>query len=325
MRRVLLFLLLIDFAGVIILISCKKEYSCEGCKDNNKPPIAKGGPDQSITLPTDSISLDGSSSSDPDGTISEWRWTKISGPASFNIIKPSDSATKVKTLVAGTYQFELKVTDNGGLSAKDMIQVIVNPIVIINHPPIANAGIDQTIILPTNTINLDGSGSTDPENNISSYVWTRISGPSIFNIVNANAVQTPVINLKQGAYQFELKVIDAGGLFSKDTLNLCVIESLSGQEIIYNSSWGCNDLCQDGDVYWTSDPNQCNPYIDPNMLLQVSIRLGTSSVWIDVHKFNSPLPPINQFYWVIDRGLLWVFAYQGGLIGTPVTIKVSFL
>ena len=92
----------------------------------NKPPIAIAGPDQVITLPTDSVSLDGSASSDPDGKISEWLWTKISGPASFNIIKPSDSTTKVKTLVAGTYQFELKVTDNGGLSAKDTVQVIVN-------------------------------------------------------------------------------------------------------------------------------------------------------------------------------------------------------
>ena len=51
----------------------------------NKPPTAIAGPDQVITLPTDSISLDGRASSDPDGTISEWLWTKISGPASFVI------------------------------------------------------------------------------------------------------------------------------------------------------------------------------------------------------------------------------------------------
>ena len=69
-----------------------------GCKENSKPPTAIAGPDQIITLPTDSISLEGRSSSDPDGTISEWLWTKISGPASFNVIKPSDSTTLVKIL-----------------------------------------------------------------------------------------------------------------------------------------------------------------------------------------------------------------------------------
>jgi len=33
-----------------------------------------------------------------------------------------------------------------------------------NQPPIANAGADQTITLPTNIVNLDGSASTDPDN-----------------------------------------------------------------------------------------------------------------------------------------------------------------
>jgi hypothetical protein len=66
----------------------------------------------------------------------------------------------------------------------------------IQHPPVANAGADQTIILPTNSVTVDGSASTDPDNNISTYQWTKISGPSSFNIVNANAVQT-VTNLRR--------------------------------------------------------------------------------------------------------------------------------
>lgn len=58
----------------------------EGCINGNKPPPAVARPDQVITLPTDSISLDGYTSSDPDGTISDWLWKKISGPASFTIL-----------------------------------------------------------------------------------------------------------------------------------------------------------------------------------------------------------------------------------------------
>ena len=47
-----------------------------------KPPIAISGPVQVITLPTDSILLDGSTSSDPDGTISDpiaigWLWARV--------------------------------------------------------------------------------------------------------------------------------------------------------------------------------------------------------------------------------------------------------
>jgi hypothetical protein len=218
-------LLLKTSAFILLLgtfyISCKKEKSCENC-GTNKSPIANAGLDQVITLPTDSVSLDGSLSSDPDGKISEWLWTKISGPVSFNIIKPLDSITLVKTLVAGTYKFELKVKDNGGLSAKDTVQITVNDPAQSNRPPVANAGSDQIITLPTNTVNLDGNGSTDPDNNITSYAWTKISGPSSLNIINGNAVQTEVTNLALGVYQFELKVSDADGLFSKDTVQINV-------------------------------------------------------------------------------------------------------
>jgi hypothetical protein len=222
MKKIFLHLFIISLGGIIIFISCKKEKSCEGCKEGNDPPIAVAGPDQVITLPTDSVSLDGTASSDPDGTISEWLWTKISGPASFNINNASAVKTVVKNLIAGTYQFELKVTDNGNLSGKDTIQITVNDLAQPNRPPVANAGADQTITLPTNTVTLDGKGSTDPDNNITTYAWTKISGPSSFIISNANAVQTPVTDLAEGVYQFELKVTDAGGLFSKDTVQVTV-------------------------------------------------------------------------------------------------------
>lgn len=223
-KKSIRFLLIISITIIINFFSCKKKFSCEGCRENNKPPIAIAGPDYVITLPTDSISLDGSSSSDPDGMIGDWLWKKISGPASFNVIRPNDSITLVKSLTTGTYQFELKVTDNGGLSSKDTIQIIVDAVTTTNHPPVANAGHDQTIILPTNTVTLDGSISSDPDNNLTAYAWTKISGPSTtFYINNASAVKTQVTNLIAGIYQIELKVTDAGGLSSCDTVSINVV------------------------------------------------------------------------------------------------------
>src|SRR6186713_3399209 len=105
--------ILLALACISIYVSCKKENSCTACLEINKPPIANAGLDLLTTLPTDSVALDGTASKDPDGKIREWLWTKISGPASFAIIKQTDSITKVKALVTGIYQFELKVTDNG--------------------------------------------------------------------------------------------------------------------------------------------------------------------------------------------------------------------
>lgn len=215
-----IFFLAIVFAMEIFL-SCQKKFLCPDC-DVNKPPLANAGLDQKITLPQDSVLLDGTASTDPDGKIISYKWIKISGPSSFNIINTDSAKTAVKALVAGVYEIELKVTDNGGLSAKDTVQVLVNDPAQPNRTPVACAGVDQTIILPTNSVTLDGSCSSDADNNITSYLWTNISGPAGFTITNANAVQTQATNLVQGVYIFELKVTDAGGLFSKDTMQLTV-------------------------------------------------------------------------------------------------------
>jgi len=216
---------------VVGLLSCKKEYSCEDCIGNNHPPLAVAGPDTVITLPTDSVLLNGGKSSDPDGKISAWQWTKLTGPASFTIVSATAAITTVKNLKMGAYTFELKVTDDEGASARDTVMITVDSTATSNHPPVACAGADRAITLPTDTVTLDGSCSTDPDNNISSYQWTKIAGPASVTIANANAAKTQVSNLTEGVYQFELKVTDAGGLFSKDTVQVTVPTAQQGCDI----------------------------------------------------------------------------------------------
>ncbi|MDQ6608725.1 MAG: PKD domain-containing protein, partial [Bacteroidota bacterium] len=175
--------------GSACILSCKREVSCETCLPavKNKPPNANAGLDQKIALPKDSVLLDGTASTDPDGKIISYKWIKISGPASSSIINPDSSKTFVKNLLMGVYDFELTVTDYGGLSAKDTVQIIVND-PAHNQPPVANAGSDQTITLPVDSVLLNGNLSFDPDGTIVSYQWTKISGPSSFNIINANSV-----------------------------------------------------------------------------------------------------------------------------------------
>jgi len=225
-------LLITSTLGSGLFLSCQKEISCEDCRETNKPPIAVAGPDQVITLPIDSIALDGSASSDPDGKIIDWLWEKISGPASFSIASTAAAKTVVRTVVNGVYRFELRVKDDGGLSAKDTIQIVVNSATAMNHPPVANAGNDTLITLPANVALLDGSRSSDPDSNITSYVWTKISGPSSSSFNNPNAAYAQATNLVEGVYEFELKVTDADGLFDKDTARVTVV----GQQIACDNS-----------------------------------------------------------------------------------------
>ncbi len=205
---------------VLFFNACKKEYSCEGCLKFGEPPIADAGPDQRITLPKDSALLDGSASADPDGSIVEYKWSKLAGPPSSFITNLSSAQTMTTGLEQGVYQFELVVTDDDGFLDKDTMQVTV--LSSTNQPPVANAGTDQTIVLPVNSIELDGSASSDPDNNISTYAWTNISGPGPNTIVNNNSVKTEVTVLVAGTYLFELRVTDAEGLFSLDTMQVIV-------------------------------------------------------------------------------------------------------
>ena len=184
----------------------------------NLPPVANAGQDQVITLPTNSVNLNGTAT-DPDGTISSVIWSKVSGPAQHNITNANTLQTSITGLVQGTYAFRLQVTDNNGASDDDTLMVIVNP--APNEAPIVNAGSDVTITLPTNSVTLIGN-ATDADGTIASFQWTKISGPSQGTIVSASQPQTSVNNLVQGIYQFELSATDNRGATGRDTVTVTV-------------------------------------------------------------------------------------------------------
>ena len=114
-----------------------------------------------------------------------------------------------------------------------------------NKAPIANAGLDKTITRlscgSALSIDLDGSGSSDPDNNMLSYVWRNINLPSQVIIKDSTKASTSVFNISIGQYAFELKVTDAGGLSSKDTILVNVIESEYNLDITINGTYNFED------------------------------------------------------------------------------------
>ncbi|MGZ3849693.1 MAG: PKD domain-containing protein, partial [Flavisolibacter sp.] len=90
----------------------------------NKPPVVNAGANQTITLPTSSVTLSGSAS-DPDGTIAAYQWTKVSG-GNVSFGSPAAVSTTVSGLAQGSYIFRLTATDNSGASAYADVTVTVN-------------------------------------------------------------------------------------------------------------------------------------------------------------------------------------------------------
>ncbi|HEX8333483.1 MAG TPA: fibronectin type III domain-containing protein, partial [Segetibacter sp.] len=123
--------------------------------DFSTPPIANAGLDQFIHLPTNTAQLNGSGSTDADGSIVSYEWTKLSGPLSYTINNSSSATPLISNLVNGVYSMELRVIDNDGQSAKDTLMVTVNRL------PVANAGSDVYLTLPINSTTLNGSASSD--------------------------------------------------------------------------------------------------------------------------------------------------------------------
>jgi hypothetical protein len=68
--------------------------------------IPNAGNNQTITLPTSSVTLDGSGSS---GAISGYLWSKVSGPNNPTIVSPTSAVTNVTGLTQGSYVFQLSV------------------------------------------------------------------------------------------------------------------------------------------------------------------------------------------------------------------------
>ena len=185
----------------------------------NRPPVANAGADQTTTLPANTAVLSGTGSNDPDGTITTYAWSKISGPNTGTIATANTVTTNVTGLTQGVYRFRLQVTDNSGATAADTVQVTVNA--APNQPPVVSAGADQTIALPINSVVLSGSAN-DPDGTITTYAWSKISGPNAGTIATANTVTTNVTGLTQGVYRFRLQVTDNSGATAADTVQVTV-------------------------------------------------------------------------------------------------------
>ena len=182
----------------------------------NVIPFANAGPDVFINLPDGLTPIVGDGT-DADGTISGYLWASVSGPAPVTINFPTTRILSVSGLVAGTYIFRLTVTDNSGATGFDEVKVVVNA---LNQIPIANAGVDQLITLPTSTINLTGFGS-DNDGTIASYLWTQTGGPAA-TITNATSPTVSIATFSPNSYVFRLTVTDNLGDSDYDEVTLVV-------------------------------------------------------------------------------------------------------
>jgi len=196
----------------------------EAVKRINTPPIAiVVPPTQTVNLPTNKAIVDGSGSTDDSGSIKTYYWEILSGPVGYQPELEQLPTLTLSNLTSGNYTIKLTVTDeDGATSSKTALLEVLKD---TDYKPKANAGEDQIIYLPTNTVTLYGNKSYD-DHEIVVWEWTKEKGADGTELpADISGARTPFItvsNLDEGIYNFLLKVTDVAGQMDEDRVAVYV-------------------------------------------------------------------------------------------------------
>jgi hypothetical protein len=179
----------------------------------NGAPTADAGADQVVGEGA-TATLAGSGT-DPDGDSLALAWSQTDGPGVT--ITGTDTATPSFTAPSepAVLTFTLTVSDGRGGSDTDSVSVSVN------GTPMADAGDDETVNAG-DVVALDGTGSTDPEDDALAYAWTQTSGTEV-ELVGATTA-TPSFTAPAGpaVLVFTLTASDGRGGSANDTVTITV-------------------------------------------------------------------------------------------------------
>lgn len=173
------------------------DTDCDGVSESAPTAVAEYSAESSLTT-CSPIRLDGSKSSDPEGTALTFAWELAGAPTgsaltTVDILQPTDASPLFYADVAGTYTFTLVVDDGGAQSVPSSFALSVAERTT-NTGPVASAGADQSIAASVTctpssyaatydcpfceeaVVTLDAAGSTDPDGDQLTYVWTVVEG-----------------------------------------------------------------------------------------------------------------------------------------------------
>lgn len=184
-----------DSAGVTS--STSQTYSLQ---QNNALPVAV----LSISGSSMTVTADGTSSTDADGTVASYNFSWGDGGTTGSTTSPTATHTYS---TPGTYKVTLTVKDNQGGVSSTVIQNFTA--VAANQPPTAViASLNATGM----TVAADASGSSDPDGTIVSYDWDWGDGSA-----HGSGKTTSHTYAATGPWTVTLTVTDDGGLIGAAT------------------------------------------------------------------------------------------------------------
>lgn len=201
------------------------------------PPVADAGPDQSLTDSNDdgseSVTLDGSGSSDADGTIVNYRWSEGS-----TVLYDGPNATTGVVLTVATHEITLTVTDDDDATDSDQLTITINP--HENQPPVAygqTVTVEHETPTPITLLAEDPDGGPEPltYHIVTSSAHGTLSGDP------PTVIYTPATGY-EGSDQFVFRAFDGEDYSNDATVSITVNPNrallfLRSQHDQYHSEW----------------------------------------------------------------------------------------
>jgi len=170
----------------------------------NQAPVVNAGPNQTITLPTNTVTLNGTATDDglPTNTLTI-SWSQVSGPGTVTFSNPNTAITQATFPGVGTYVLQLTANDSQ-LNSSATTRVTVNP-----HVVAVSLRLNPTVAGP------DVVGTSQTLTASVTQAGTALSGVSLrFTVTGPNAITGSATTDATGAAKFTY----AGSLSGNDTV-----------------------------------------------------------------------------------------------------------
>lgn len=207
--------------------------------------VQAGGSASDVSASTSSeLSLNGSTSTDPEGDTMTYKWSVTKPAASKLTLANATTATQAITPdVAGVYVVTLRVTDSKGAFTEKAITINVRD----NVAPVTNVAVTASYNAVTTTMTTQGlnvgsavvlnaQGSTDVDGDAVTTTWTLIDKPATSQTgLTVDGKISRFTADVEGTYQVRARGADAHGAYS-DTIYVFSANNSAPKSVVVTSA-----------------------------------------------------------------------------------------